>query len=309
MQRALQPVRESAMAECFPFRRNWLAASVAAGALGFSALAGLALAADEPAPRLASGVPDFSSNNMGWASDGIEFFPVPGEKFVPITSDPAHPYCGNRILPKCGNQNLPPIGDTANPILQPWAAAEMKRTNAAILGGKEAFEAMGRCWPGGVPGMMLFTAEPAYFLQTPKEVTILYSRGPNIRHVYMNVPHSKNPAPSWLGESVGHYEGDELVIDTIGLNDKTFIDFYHTPHTTQLHVVERYKLINGGKRMQGIATIEDPGAFTTKWSALHYYIKHDLPIADSESICAENNDANYFNADQAPIPQTKTPDF
>jgi hypothetical protein len=285
------------------------AANLVAGVAGAAMLAGLAYAADAPVPRLPSGVPDFSSQNMGWASNGVEFFPVPGEKAVPITSDPEHPYCGNRLLAKCNFQNLPPIGDTKNPILQPWAAEQMRKTNAEILGGKTAFEAMGRCWPGGIPGMMLFTAEPAYFLQTPKEVTILYSRGPHIRHVYMNVPHSKNPAPTWLGESVGHYEGDELVIDTIGLNDKTFVDFYHTPHTEKMHVVERYKLLDGGKRMQGIVTVDDPGTFTTKWSGLHYFIKHDLPIADSEVICAENNSANYFGEDQAPVPQAATPDF
>jgi hypothetical protein len=287
-------------------RLSWT--SLAIGTFG-GCVVGLALAADTAAPRFPSGIPDFSSSNMGWASDGIEFLPMPGEKYVPITSDPAHPYCGNRILAKCNFQNLPPIGDTNNSVLQPWAAAQMRQTNAEILAGKIAFEAMGRCWPGGIPGMMLFTAEPAYFLQTPNEVTILYSRGPHTRHVYMNVSHSKDLAPTWLGESVGHYEGDELVIDTIGLNNKTFVDFYHTPHTEKLHVVERYKLLDGGKRMQGIVTIEDPGAFTASWSARHYYIRHETPIADSESICAENNSANYFNEDEAPIPQATTPDF
>ncbi len=283
--------------------------TIIAGAAGTAMVASLALAADTAAPRLPSGVPDLSSSNMGWASDGVEFLPVPGEKFVPITNDPAHPFCGNRISPKCGNRITAPVGDTSNPILQPWVAAAMKKTNAEILAGKESFEAMSRCWPGGVPGMMLFTAEPAYFLQTPKEVTILYSRGPHIRHVFMNAEHAKNPAPTWLGDSVGHYEGDELVIDTTGLSDKTFVDWYHTPHTTQLHVIERYKLVDGGRRMQGMVTVEDPGAFTTKWSGLHYFTKHNTPIADSESICAENNDANYFHEDQVPIPQTKTPDF
>ena len=276
---------------------------------GASLIASAALGADTPAPRLPSGIPDFSSGNMGWASDGVEFFPVPGEKFHPVSNDPAHPFCGNRIMPKCGNRITAPIADTSNPILQPWAAAQMKKTNAEILAGKESFEAMSRCWPGGVPGMMLFTAEPAYFLQTPKEVTILYSRGPHIRHVYVTAEQSKNPAPTWLGESVGHYEGDELVIDTIGLSDKTFVDWYHTPHTTQLHVVERYKLLDGGRRMQGVVTVDDPGTFTAKWSGLHYFVKHNTAIADSESVCAENNDANYFHEEQVPIPQTKTPDF
>jgi hypothetical protein len=185
----------------------------------------------------------------------------------------------------------------------------MRRANEELLAGKPVFEAMGRCWPGGVPGMMLFTAEPAYFLQTPQEVTILYSRGPNVRHVYMNAAHTKNPKPTWLGESVGHYEGDELVIDTIGMNDKTFIDYFHTPHTDRLHVVERYKLLDGGARMQGIMEIEDPGTFTTRWQGVHYFIRHDTPISESESICAENNSANYFHEDLVPIPEAGRPDF
>jgi hypothetical protein len=61
--------------------------------------------------------------------------------------------------------------------------------------------------------------------------------------------------------------------------------------------------------MQGIAEIEDPGTFTTKWRALHYYIRHNTPISESESICAENNSANYFHEDEWPIPQAGAPDF
>lgn len=283
----------------------------AAGAAFVIAASGPASAVDSAAPRLPSGVPDFSSHDRGWASDGVEFLPLPGAKFKPVTADPAHPYCGNRIRPECGNQFSEPVADTSNPILQPWAAGQMKATNAAILSGKPSFEAMSRCWPGGVPGLMLFTAEPTYFLQTPEEITIVHTRGQNIRHVYMNVPHSKNPPLTWLGESVGHYEGDELVIDTIGLNDKTFVDWYHTPHSTKLHVIERYKVINGGKKMQGIVTVDDPVAFTTEWSAIHYFNPNDLPISNSEYVCAENNDAgnDFFHEEQAPIPQANAPDF
>lgn len=291
----------------FDLLRTGAAAVLAAGLISAAA----ALAADTAVPHLPSGVPDFSSANMGWASNGVEFLPMPGARFKPVSNDPAHPYCGNRIRPECGNQFSEPVADTSNPILQPWAAAQMKQTNAQILAGKPSFEAMSRCWPGGVPGMMLFTAEPAYFLQTPAEVTIVYTRGQNIRHVYMNVPHSKNPPLTWLGESVGHYDGDELVIDTIGLNDKTFVDWYHTPHSTRLHVIERYRLIDGGKRMQGIVTVDDPGAFTAEWSALHYFNRNNLPISNSEYVCAENNDAgtNYFHEDYAPIPEAGAPDF
>src|SRR3569832_665080 len=101
------------------------------GALVFAAwasgLASAAAAPDQGVPHLLNGLPEFSGGNMGFASDGVEFFPVPGEKFVPVTNDPAHPFCGNRRMAKCGNQILPPIADIKNPILQPWAAAQMKR--------------------------------------------------------------------------------------------------------------------------------------------------------------------------------------
>ncbi|MDE2475013.1 MAG: hypothetical protein KGO48_08220, partial [Alphaproteobacteria bacterium] len=142
----------------FDLLRTGAAAVLAAGLISATA----ALAADTAVPHLASGLPDFSSANMGWASNGVEFLPMPGARFKPVSNDPAHPYCGNRIRPECGNQFSEPVADTSNPILQPWAAAQMKQTNAKILAGEPSFEAMSRCWPGGVPGMMLFTAEPAY---------------------------------------------------------------------------------------------------------------------------------------------------
>jgi hypothetical protein len=76
-----------------------------------------------------------------------------------------------------------------------------------------------------------------HIIQTPKEV-VLFLVG-RVRHIWLNVPHSANPKPSWYGESVGHYEGDTLVVDTIGFNDRTFVDSYRTPHTDKLHVVDR----------------------------------------------------------------------
>jgi hypothetical protein len=104
--------------------------------------------------------------------------------------------------------------------------------------------------PGGVPGFHLFGFQPLYFVQTPREVVLVYSSDEQVRHVYLDVPHSANPKPSWYGDLVGHYEGDTLVVDTIGMNDKTFIDAYRTPHTEKLHVVERFRMVDGGKAMQ-----------------------------------------------------------
>jgi hypothetical protein len=78
-------------------------------------------------------------------------------------------------------------------------------------------------------------------VQTPKEVWLIFTMDHQVRWVYMDVPHSENLKPSWYGESVGHYEGDALVIDTIGQNDKSFVDNFRTPHTKKVHVVERWK--------------------------------------------------------------------
>jgi len=146
-----------------------------------------------------------------------------------------------------------------------------------------------------------------YFLQTPGEVTLISELNHQPRRIYLNVPHSQNPKPSWYGESVGHYEGDELVVDTIGLNDRTFVDNYRTPHTEQIHVVERFKMIEGGKTLQAVITVDDPGTFNMPWSAIQRWRRvTDRPM--TEMICAENN-LNFFNYDVAPIPQADRPDF
>ena len=103
------------------------------------------------------------------------------------------------------------------------------------------------------------------------------------------MPHSAHVKPSWYGESVGHYEGDELVVDTIGLNDRTFVDNYRTPHTEQIHVVERFKMIDGGKTLQVTVTVDDPGAFNMPWSAVQHWRRiHRGPLI--EDLCEPNNE-------------------
>ncbi len=108
--------------------------------------------------------------------------------------------------------------------------------------------------------------------------------------------------------SVGHYEnGDTLVVDTIGQNDKTYVDNYQTPHTTQLHVIERFRLINGGRTIQVDVHVEDPGAFTTPWNAIQRYRRTDVEPMQ-EMVCAENN-TEYFGYDVVPLPQSAKGDF
>jgi hypothetical protein len=119
----------------------------------------------------------------------------------------------------------------------------------------------------------------------------------------MNVPHSATVKPSWYGESVGHYEGDTLVVDTIGLNTKTFVDQFRTPHTEKLHVIERWHMINGGKTMEVDVTVEDPDTFYQPWQGLVRWDRVQQPV--EEWVCVEGN-LNLFDWG---IPKADKPDF
>ncbi len=149
--------------------------------------------------------------------------------------------------------------------------------------------------------------QPLHFIQTPGEVLMVNELYASTRHIYMNVPHSQNPKPSWYGELVGHYEGDELVVDTIGLNDRTFVDNYRTPHTTGMHVIERFKMINGGKTLQVLVHVEDPGTFNMAWNAKQTWVRVH-PGVLIEDICEPNNDF-FFGYDVAPLPHEDHPAF
>ena len=128
---------------------------------------------------------------------------------------------------------------------------------------------------------------PFFFVQTPKEIVMLLQQDNQVRHIYLDVPHSKNVKPSWYGESDGHYDGDSLVVDTIGLATKSFVDNYRTPHTDKMHVVERFQLIDGGKQLQIHITVDDPDTFNQPWQGLRTYRR--MTGALEEEICAENN--------------------
>ena len=251
-------------------------------------------------------IPLLSPPGAGWLEVGDDLLPPPSGP-GPVMADPKHPYHSNTS----GLQPTFRVADLSNPILQPWVVERLRQTNEHVLSGKVPFQAHERCWPTGVPGFEVFSLlRPIYFLQSPKEVVIINEGDFQVRHVYMDVPHSKNPKPSWYGESVGHYEnGDTLVVDTIGMNDKSFIDNYLTPHTTQIHVVERFQMIESGKTLRVSIAVDDPGAFKMPWSAVQIYRWQQRGNGDwDEDICAENND-NYFGYAVAPMPVATPPDF
>jgi len=244
-------------------------------------------------------VPDFSSNQVGWVGVGAGFRPVPG-RLPPVTNDPAHPFVPNGT----SAQPTYPIGDLSNPNLRPWVRERMKKDNEEVLAGKIAYTARSSCMPAGVPGFMAYGGPtPLYFVQTPKEILMIFSGDHQVRHVYLNVSHSENPKPSWYGESIGHYEGDALVIDTIGQNAKTFLDNYRTPHTERLHVVERWRMIEDGSGMEALFTVDDADAFYEPWSGMRRYRRVEGRM--DEDVCAENNQ-HLFDYH---IPVADRPDF
>ena len=183
------------------------------------------------------------------------------------------------------------VGDYTNPILRPHAAEVVKKYGEISQKGVTYPTPANQCWPQPVP--YIFWTIGIQILQQPDKVTILYSNPDHeARQVRLNQPHPPKVTPSWYGDSVGHYEGDTLVVDTIGQNARTPVDPFRTPHTEKLHVVERWRMVDGGKAMEAVFTVDDVGAFYQPWTAMRRYRRIDQDFV--EKICAENN-TNLFD--------------
>lgn len=251
-------------------------------------------------------IPDLSAGGAAWRNTHNDFI-LPKSGAGPVTWDPAHPYFGNGDGPKPTSR----VADLSNPILMPWVKDALQKRNVDALAGKPQFTPVARCWPNGVPGTILLRLNPLFIVQTPQEVLFLYQSDHQVRHIYLNVPHSGHVLPSWYGESVGHYEGDTLVVDTVGVTTKAAVDYYLTPHTDKLHVVERYRLMDGGRSLEVTFTVDDPGAFTMPWSASQRYQKlSQMPM--EEVVCAEGEAFAPIQDPQQtlfPIPAAAASDF
>jgi hypothetical protein len=232
------------------------------------------------------------------------------------------------------------VGDSTNPILQPWAAEIVKKLGEISLAGKAFPDPDNQCLLNPVP--YIFWNFEIQLLQQPDKVTILYPHDQDHRQVRLNQPHPAKVTPSIHGDSVGHYEGDTLVVDTVGIKVGKYamVDRFGTPHTQALHVVERYRLIDydaakeaqtrahkewprvpsyapdpdyRGKGLQLEFTVEDPGAFTTPWKATISYLRSGNKEW-YERVCAENvqhyyADTQYYSDKDARIPTAERPDF
>jgi hypothetical protein len=232
------------------------------------------------------------------------------------------------------------VGDYSNPILKPEAAELVKKRGEISLSGLAFPDPDNQCQPENVP--YIFWNFEIQILQQPDKVTILYNHDHEFRQVRMNQPHRPQAKPSWYGDSVGHYEGDTLVIDTVGVRVGRYsmIDRFGTPYTPAMHIVERYRLLDyevakeaqeraqkewpavpaypvdpdyKGKGLQLEFTVEDEGVFTMPWKATITYRRALRPAWD-ERVCAENINqyyagSTYYSEKDATVPIADKPDF
>ena len=241
-------------------------------------------------------MPDFSGV---WQRAGESwYFAVPGDnEGKPLER-----------LPTKNPEQVP--GDYNNPILQPWVRDIVKKNADQEMQDQYVATAHGTCWPSGVPEV-LNLREPVELLQQPDKITIIYQRDHQVRSIYLNKPHSAHPQSSWYGESVGHYEGDTLVVDTIGQAAKpmSVVDPYGTPHTDKIHVVEHYRVVRDekGPGLEVIFRVEDPGAFTMPWKGMLVY--RATRAGFGEVACAENNRSFGSGSLLGEIPISNKPEF
>jgi len=229
------------------------------------------------------------------------------------------------------------FGDPNNPILRPSAADAVRRNSELAVQGTVLPDLHSMCWPEPPP-YVLGLHYGVLLIQQKDEVELFYLLYNTVRRIRLNVGHAKDVVPSWTGDSVGHYEGDSLIVDTVGIQVAPYstVDGFGTPHSEALHVVERYHLIdgklaakaqadNGGnptatptfgrgiidpdtnkKGLRVDFTVEDPNTFTTKWSGSVTY----RPVLGTwpEAVCAENPHEYYAQRDAA-IPLADKADF
>jgi hypothetical protein len=287
-------------------------------------------------------IPDFSGI---WSHPSFPGFEPPASGPGPVVNKSRIPQ-GNfdgRILPPKNDVLVSNparlVGDYTNPILKPQAADVVKQHGEMELSGIVSPSPTIQCWPEPVP--YIFNGVAMQMLQQPGKIIFLYPNDHQVRYVRMNVPHRASVTPSWYGDSVGRYEGDTLVIDTVGVKIGPFamVDFYGTPYSRALHVVERYRLLDyeaakegldrdarenlrpprgadagsapdysyRGKHLQLQFTVEDEGVFTMPWSATVTYRRGAEPWR--EVVCAENTRELAMAGRAAAVPTANQPDF
>lgn len=235
------------------------------------------------------------------------------------------------------------VGDYKNPILKPAAAEIVRKMGEQSKSHFGFHNPRNQCWPNGIP--FVLSANGQQIFDRGDHLTMIYRVDHQVRTVRMNSSHPAMVTPSYYGDLVGHYEGDTLVIDTVGIKPGPFamIDWFGTPQTPALHVVERYRLHDKdqakegvqraykdntlpafnnppvvdfnsrGKWLQLVFTIDDPTVFTTPWSASVTMGPAVQSLATGaapwpEDVCAENPH-KYGTEEDVQLPTAKVADF
>jgi len=166
---------------------------------------------------------------------------------------------------------------------QPWAAARVLESFQK----RGIDDPAGLCLPLGVPRISLVGLFPIQIVQTSTQIVILHEYMGVFRVIPLNVEHPADVIPSYMGDSVGRWEGDTLVVDVIGFNDKGWLTGTGTLHSEELHVTERYTRVDKDQ-IDYVVTMDDPKVFTEPWT-IHTKLMHREGTRLQEYVCAENN--------------------
>jgi hypothetical protein len=166
---------------------------------------------------------------------------------------------------------------------QPWAAKKVLE----FYNRRGIDDPVGLCLPPGIPRLNIVGLFPFQIVQTPQQIVILYEYMHSYRVIPLNTKHPDDVAPTYMGDSVGRWEGDTLVVDVVGFNDKTWLTGTGTFHSESLHVTERYTRIDRDQINYDV-TMDDPAVFTEPW-IIHTAIMLREGTRVQEYVCAENN--------------------
>ena len=183
-------------------------------------------------------------------------------------------------------QLSPNLSEVVTAHLQPWARAKMEATDGV------ADDSGAVCQPTGVFRYPVNAANPGSFLWLPaadKIVIVSFQiNTAGVRRIYLNREHPKSLLPTWNGDSIGHWEGDTLVADTIGFNDKSWLHPAMQPHTEETHLIERFRQVSesGNSFLEIASTVEDRKALTSAYAFTRYFRRTGESMP--ENICNDD---------------------
>lgn len=192
------------------------------------------------------------------------------------------------------------------PPMTDWAAARFAQTKPGY-GSKvqeQGNDPILTCNPSGLPRILAFR-QPYEIVQNRDRTFMFYEREHAWRQIWTDSRgHPKDMEPTWMGHSVGKWDGDTFVVDTVGFNDKSWVDLYGDPHSDQMHLIERYKRIDQNTLTMQL-TLDDPKAYTKVWVGdTKFYRLLPKHAEMEELLCAPEEENTYNNRIGTPAVDT-----